>query len=124
MTANNPVANRLDSLFAAIDSKDTETFLGHLTADGVFRFGSAPALEGKEFVRAGVDGFFKSIAGSKHVLRNVLGNDGTLVCEGIVTYYRHDGTEVTVPFTNVFETDGDLISEYKIYIDISPLYAE
>lgn len=124
MTAKNPVANRLDSLFAAIDGKDTEAFLGYLTADGVFRFGSAPALEGKAAVRAGVDGFFATIDSSRHVLRNVLGEDRTLVCEGDVTYCRHNGTEVTLPFTNVFETDGELISEYKVYIDISPLYAE
>jgi hypothetical protein len=31
---------------------------------------------------------------------------------------------LTLPFTNVFELDGELISHYKIYIDIAPLYAE
>jgi limonene-1,2-epoxide hydrolase len=123
MTAANPVANRLESLFAAIDGKDTEAFLGHLTADGAFRFGSAPALEGRDAIRAGVTGFFASIAGCRHVVHKVLSQDATLVCVGDVTYHRHDGTEVTLPFTNVFETDGELISEYKIYIDIGPLYA-
>ena len=40
-----------------------------------------------------------------------------------MTYRRHDGTEITLPFTNVFEYRGDLIAHYKIYIDIGPLYA-
>ena len=48
----------------------------------------------------------------------------TLVCEGEVTYRRHNGTEITLPFTDIFEYDGDLIAQYKIYIDIGPLYAD
>jgi hypothetical protein len=47
-----------------------------------------------------------------------------LVCEGEVTYRRLNNTEITLPFTDVFEYDSNLISQYKIYIDISPLYAE
>lgn len=123
MTASNPVANRLDSLFAAIDGGDAGAFVDFLTDDGVFRFGSAPALQGKDAVRAAVDGFFQSIAGCKHVLNKVLGDADTLVCEGDVTYRRHDGSEITLPFTNVFDTDGERIAVYKIYIDIGPLYA-
>jgi hypothetical protein len=33
-------------------------------------------------------------------------------------------TEITLPFTDVFEYEGGLISQYKIYIDINPLYAD
>lgn len=117
------MADRLDSLFASIDARDTEAFIGHLTEDALFRFGSAPALRGREAIRDGVNAFFASIAGSCHSLINVLGDSDTLVCEGEVSYRRHDDTEVTLPFTNVFELDGSLISRYKIYIDLNPLYA-
>lgn len=118
------MANRLDGLFASIDAKDSDAFLAFLTRDATFRFGSAPEVRGHDAIRAGVDGFFTTIAGSRHALKNVLGDDGTLVCEGEVTYRRHDGSELTLPFTNVFGLDGKLISHYKIYIDIAPLYAE
>jgi limonene-1,2-epoxide hydrolase len=30
---------------------------------------------------------------------------------------------ITLPFCNVFETDDGLISLYRIYIDVAPLYA-
>jgi len=118
-----PVADRLDGLFASIDAKDTEEFLGYLTKDAVFRFGSAAAVGGHDAIRAGVDGFFTTIKGSSHALNNVLSHGNTLVCEGEVSYCRHDDSEITLPFTNVFELDGPLISHYKIYIDIAPLYA-
>jgi ketosteroid isomerase-like protein len=117
------VADRLDSLFAAIDAKDTAGFLAFLAGDASFRFGSAPALVGHDAIREGVEGFFASIKASKHVLANVLRKDTTLVCEGEVTYTRSDDSAITLPFTNVFELDGNRIADYKIYSDIAPLYA-
>lgn len=114
----------LGGLFAAIDSKDTQTFLEYLTDDALFRFGSAPAVRGAETIRSAVDGFFDTIKGSSHTLTNTLVSGSTLVCEGEVTYQRLNGSELTLPFVNVFELGGELISHYKIYIDIAPLYAE
>ena len=122
MTSAKTVADRLDGLFASIDAKDTDEFLGYLTEDATFRFGSAPAVTGHAAIREGVDGFFSSIAGSEHSLKNVITNGGLLVCEGEVTYDRHDGSNITLPFTNVFDVEGDRIANYRIYIDIAPLY--
>lgn len=124
MNSGASLASRLDSLFAAIDSKDTAAFLDFLTDDAAFRFGSNPELCGHAAIRTGVDGFFASIAGSKHTQGTVLQQDSTMVIEGDVRYTRHDGTEVTLPFTNIFELAGEHIARYKIYIDIAPLYAE
>ncbi len=111
-------------LFAAIDAKDAASFVSFLTEDAVFRFGSAPPVQGREQIREAVDAFFATIAGCRHTISNSLRSGPTLVCEGEVAYRRHDGTEVTVPFSDIFEYEGDLIAHYKIYIDIGPLYAE
>ena len=124
MTGEITTVDGLGHLFAAIDAKDTDAFLGFIRDDGVFRFGSMPGVQGHTAIREAVDGFFSSIAGSQHTIEQSLGTDGTLVCEGQVTYRRHDGSELTLPFANIFDLDGDLISTYKIYIDIGPLYAE
>lgn len=123
MTSAGDAGGSLDRLFAAIDAQNTDTFLGFVTADAVFRFGSAPPVSGREAIRVAVDGFFSTIAGSRHELIKQMHDGETAVCEGEVTYRRHDGSELTLPFTNVFEFDGDMIREYKIYIDIAPLYA-
>ena len=110
-------------LFVSIDAMDTEGFLGVIAQDGEFRFGSAPAVRGHDRIREAVGGFFSSIAAISHELQRIVADDNTVVCEGEVTYTRHDGSAVTLPFCNVFETDGGLISLYRIYIDIAPLYA-
>ena len=114
----------IGGMFDAIDTKDTEAFVGYLTDNALFRFGSAPAVHGRESIRAAVDGFFESIAGSTHTIHNTLCEGATRVVEGEVTYTRRDGSRVTLPFTDVFEYDDGLISHYKIYIDIAPLFAE
>jgi ketosteroid isomerase-like protein len=111
-------------LFAAIDANDATAFVGFLTDDAVFRFGSAPAVVGRDTIRAAVDGFFATIAGCSHSVTKTLGSGSTLVCEGEVTYQRHDGTEIALPFADVLEYEGELISQYKIYMDIAPLYAD
>ena len=47
-----------------------------------------------------------------------------VACEGAVTYTRHDGSTITLPFANIFGLRQGLIATYHIHIDIAPLYAE
>ncbi len=124
MTEGGAAGDKAGGMFAAIDRQDTEAFVAYLTEDAVFCFGSAPAVQGRDAIRAAVDGFFGTIAACSHDVHKTLASGSTLVCEGEVTYRRHDGSEITLPFTDVFEYDGELIAHYKIYIDIGPLYAK
>jgi hypothetical protein len=39
-----------------------------------------------------------------------------------VTYTRHDGSTLRVPFANVFKVDAGLVAEYLIFVDVSRLY--
>lgn len=114
----------LPRLFAAIDAKDTKAFLGFLTEDATFRFGSAPPAAGHGAITQVLDAFFGSIEGLRHSVDNVWTGTDTIVCEGVVVYLRLDGREVAIPFADVFDMSGDKISAYKIYIDAAPLYAE
>ena len=115
--------DRINGLFAAIDAMDIDRFLACLTTDASFRFGSSPAATGHDEIRAAVGGFFETIGGLSHAISAAFSSDETLVCEGEVTYTRHDGSTITLPFADVFEYDDNLIADYKIYMDIGPLYA-
>lgn len=112
-----------ESLFATIDAGDAAGFVSRLTADACFRFGNAPQVIGTEAIQAAVAGFFSSIAGSRHRMWNSWHGAATAACEGQVTYTRHDGATVLVPFANAFDLRGDKIAAYRIYIDLSPLFA-
>lgn len=110
-------------LFAAIDRMDTPAFLDCLGDDCRFRFGSAEAVSGRDAIGAAVDGFFGSIRALAHDVGQTVTAGNVLVAEGHVTYTRHDGSRLTLPFCNVFEIAGERIRGYRIYIDIAPLYA-
>lgn len=110
-------------VFAVIDARDAAGFVALLTADAQFRFGNAPTLVGSDAIRAAVSGFFAAIGSCSHRLIRTWSGPAWVACEGEVTYLRHDGSTVTVPFANVFELRGKLIAVYRIYIDNSPLFS-
>lgn len=113
----------VNNLFKAIDVQDVDRFLTFIDADATFRFGSAPAVAGHVAIAAAVNGFFDTIASLRHEIKNTVSSGSLLVCEGDVTYTRLDGSDVTLPFVNIFEIDDELIVDYRIYVDVGPLYA-
>lgn len=113
-----------DKLFAAIDAMDAGSFVSFVSEDCTFRFGSSPPVAGRDGIRASVDDFFSMFAALRHDLHRVITDDNGTVCEGEVTYTRHDGSQITLPFCNVFQTASGLITVYRIYIDMSPMFAE
>ena len=111
-------------VLAVVDAGDADDFVELLTPDAQFRFGNAAVIVGHEAIHAAVAAFFAAIASSRHRLLGTWSGAGTAVCEGEVTYARHDGSVVSVPFANVFELRADKIAAYRIYIDNSSLFRE
>jgi ketosteroid isomerase-like protein len=112
-----------NSLLATIDGKHAHDFAQFLTQDGEFRFGNQPSVHGREHVEAYVAAFFGMIGSSRHELERTWRDGDTRVCEGRVTYTRLDGSQLTVPFANVFYLRGDEIARYLIFIDNGALFA-
>ncbi len=111
----------LKNLFLAIDRKDADGFVSFLTQDACFRFANAPVIHNQEGIRSAVVLFFSSLKGLRHRLLDVWEQDNVIICAGEVTYTRQDGSELTLPFVDILRMHGDLISDYRIYMDISPL---
>ena len=118
----NTMEDKIESLFNDIDSMDAEKFVSYLDDNVTFTFGNAPTVKGKEATRQMVDGFFKSIKGISHKKIRMWEHPDSIIYQGTSSYTRHDGSELTVPFLNVFILKGEKIIDYKIYIDLSQLY--
>ncbi len=114
-------AKRLDDLFKTIDAKNVNGFLEFLSQNASFRFGNAPTIQGHDAIGETIGAFFDSIEALKHDLNRIWTHETSIVCDGEVTYTRKDGSQLTVPFANVFGFRGDLISECLVYIDVSQL---
>jgi ketosteroid isomerase-like protein len=113
----------LRQLFAAIDARDTQRFLGFLAEDATFRLGNQPTLRGQTAIGAAVQGFFVSIKGCRHEVLGSWRQPDGIVCHGRVTYTRADDQQVTVPFANVMLMRGEQVSDYLIFVDLAPLFA-
>ncbi|MFW2440702.1 MAG: nuclear transport factor 2 family protein [Arenicellales bacterium] len=115
-------ANKIRQLFQSIDNQDTEAFLAFLADDVKFRFGNADPVAGKAAVTEAVSGFFSSVKSINHKLAETLDDNGVVICHGMVTYTRHDSTTLSVPFANILAIENALISDYRIFADISDLF--
>ncbi|NJD05022.1 MAG: nuclear transport factor 2 family protein [Methylococcaceae bacterium] len=109
-------------LFKAIDAKDARRFASFLSHDCRFRFGNLPEVVGAGEIEGFVAAFFDSIQSLVHDIVEHWHIPGGIVCHGQVTYVRHCGTRLTVPFCNVFKLSADGITDYLIFADTSGLY--
>jgi limonene-1,2-epoxide hydrolase len=69
-----------------------------------------------------VKAFLGSVAGFRHAILNLWRDGHTLIAELDVHYTRLDGGEVTLPCCNAFKLGDGLISEYRSYMDATPVY--
>lgn len=123
MTVEQDRGELIRDLLTTVDRKDAEGFVEFLTGDACFRFGNAEAVTGRAAIRDAVAGFFDSIVSLSHHIERIWTAPDAVACHGEVTYVRHDGQEIRLPFADVFGMREGKIDEYLIYIDITPLYA-
>lgn len=114
----------LESIGDSIDSMNADNFVKFLTDDCIFKFGNQPEVHGKNATRNYVAEFFKMIGGSKHKVVDFWTRDNSVVWQGEVEYTRLDNKKVSVNFVNVFHLNSNLIKNYLIYIDNTPLFAQ
>jgi hypothetical protein len=116
------VPNRAD-LFADIDSMEPERFARHLAPTATMRFGNAPPVHGREAIRDAWASFCETLDGVHHDIVEQWETDSATIVEANVTYTRKDASTVTVPVATIYREHGELIDDYRIFIDLAPLVA-
>ncbi|MEZ0365154.1 nuclear transport factor 2 family protein [Mycobacterium sp. pUA109] len=125
MRTQRPDERTIRELFAVLDAGDIEAALGFMTEDVAFRFGSAEPSTGRAAFAANCAAMAEVIATISHELLTVWTTadpDPVVICEMAVTYQRHDGAQLTLPCVNTFRQRGGLIADYRIYMDINPVF--
>ena len=115
-------------LFAAVDAMQPEALAAYFTDDAVFRFGNAPPSHGREEIQQALAGFFGAIGGLRHEVMGLWHGQWeggpVLAVEAEVTYTRADGSQTQpLPVTSTMRLAGDRIQDYRIFMDVSPLFA-
>jgi ketosteroid isomerase-like protein len=110
-------------VFADVDRMDAKGFASHLAEDCVLRFGNADEVVGRGAIEEAIAGFFTTINGISHEIVDHWDVDDTTIIQLEATYTRKDDRQVTIPAVAVWRRGGELIDDYRIYVDQAPVYA-
>jgi ketosteroid isomerase-like protein len=118
-------ATLVERIFAATDAKDTAAKLELVTDDVVLMFGNAEPVRGRDGFARTSDEFNASLDSVRHEITALydVPDADVVVVELRVHYRRLDGQELTLPCANCFHLRDGRIAEYRIYMDINPVYA-
>lgn len=110
-------------LFDQVDSAAALGAAENFTIEGVFQFANHPPMTGTEIAQF-VTNLFTLAAMVKHEIYNFWElEDRTAFTNGMVTFTRHDLTELVAPFATVsqFNEDCTLLIRHQVYVDASGL---
>jgi ketosteroid isomerase-like protein len=111
-------------VFADVDRMDAKAFASHLATDCLLRFGNADEVVGRDAIEKAIAGFFTTIKGLSHHIVEQWDVDDATIVQIDATYTRKDDREVTLPAVAIWRRHGgELIGEYRIYVDLAPVYA-
>jgi ketosteroid isomerase-like protein len=114
--------HHVQEIFAAFDSKDIDALAALVTDDVRLQIGNADVVNGKsDFVQA-LQAFVMSVARFRHTVTHVWSDVDAVIAELRVHYTRLDGTELTLPCCNVFRFRDGAVADYRVYMDITPVY--
>jgi SnoaL-like domain len=116
------VPTRAD-LFTDIDSMEPDRFAQHLSPGATMRFGNAPPVHGREAISDAWASFCETLDGVHHDIVEQWEVGEATIVEASATYTRKDHSVVTVPVVTIYRARGKLIDDYRIFIDLAPLFA-
>lgn len=110
--------------YLAVDGRSPEEYAGFLAEDCVLQFGNNPLVHGSECAIAGIEGFWKNIAGLDHHFLNIYGSDDHPVIESLIDYTRLDSRVVSIPCVTIIDRNASgLAQSVRIFIDVAPVFA-
>jgi len=103
-------------------TRTADEFASYFTEDAYFRFANAPAVMGRNAIHESSIAFRQKLKSVTHDIKSIWEMGDVVVCEMEVTYTRHDGKIVTLPCTDIIRMNGELFSDLRVYMDISPVF--
>lgn len=109
------------SLFARGEAFDSEGFVEFFIDNPVYQFGNYPPCLNKGDIFNSVEAFFGNVSALYHDIKMMWETDNVVFVEMDVTYWRKDGTEITLPCADIFRFEGEKVAELRIFMDANPV---
>jgi ketosteroid isomerase-like protein len=115
------MARNVEGVLKVADQMNAVAFSELLTTDVKFRFANNDLWTGRDAVVSGLDYLFSKITALKHDLKGIYVKGRGYAVEAIANYKMKDGKLISLPVVSVMKYRGNLIEDYRIYMDISPV---
>lgn len=116
------LANRVLTLFTHGEAFDAKGFADLFVDAPIYQFGNFPV----ELTRAGIEksaaNFFSQISAVYHEIKMLWEIGDAVFVEMDVSYWRKDGSLITLPCADIFRFDGDRFAELRIFMDVNPVF--
>ncbi|MBH8563071.1 DUF1857 family protein [Nostoc sp. CENA67] len=109
-------------LFSRGEAFDSEGFINFFTDTPVYQFGNFDVCLDKAAIKKSADAFFSGISAVYHDIKMIWEVGDVVFVEMDVTYWRKDGSVVTLPCSDIFRVEGDKFSELRIFMDVNPVF--
>ncbi|MEA5619038.1 nuclear transport factor 2 family protein [Cronbergia sp. UHCC 0137] len=109
-------------LFSRGEAFDSEGFVTFFTDTPVYQFGNFDVCVDKESIKKSADAFFSQIDAVYHEIKMIWEEGDAVFVEMDVTYWRKDGSVVSLPCFDIFRVEGDKFSELRIFMDVNPVF--
>jgi ketosteroid isomerase-like protein len=110
-------------VYAAVDSMDERLLAPFLSENCTFVYANSEPVVGRANIAESSRNFMALIAGIRHHVLDVWAIDDVIVSQLDVTYTRHDGSTLTVPGVTIWRMRDRQIDDYRIYVDVAPLFS-
>ncbi|WP_292766787.1 AtaL-like protein [Nostoc sp. NOS(2021)] len=109
-------------LFSRGEAFDSEGFITFFTDTPVYQFGNFDVCFDKAAIKKSADAFFSGISAVYHDIKMIWEVGDIVFVEMDVTYWRKDGSVITLPCSDIFRVEGDKFSELRIFMDVNPVF--
>ena len=109
-------------LFSRGESFDGEGFASFFTDNPVYQFGNFEVCFDRDAILKSSDNFDSQISAVYHEIKMMWESGDVVFVEMDVTYWRNDGSVVTLPCFDIFRFEGSKIAELRIFMDVNPVF--
>ena len=109
-------------LFSRGEAFDADGFITLFTDNPVYQFGNFEVCLDKAAIKKSAEDFFSRISAVYHDIKTIWEVRDVVFVEMDVTYWRKDGSVVSLPCCDIFRMEGDKFSELRIFMDVNPVF--
>jgi alkylhydroperoxidase/carboxymuconolactone decarboxylase family protein YurZ/limonene-1,2-epoxide hydrolase/catechol 2,3-dioxygenase-like lactoylglutathione lyase family enzyme len=115
-------ADLVKRLFSRGEAFDVDGFITFFTDTPVYQFGNFEVCLDKAAIKNSASAFFSRISAVYHDIKMLWEVGDVVFVEMDVTYWRKDGSVVSLPCCDIFRIEGDKFSELRIFMDVNPVF--